>query len=45
MIGGVTAKWIGVVALAMATINVVGGYLVTDRMLQMFHKRERPSKS
>lgn len=45
MIGGTTAKWLGVVALAMATINVVGGYLVTDRMLQMFHKRERPSKS
>lgn len=45
MVGGVWAKWLGVVALAMATINVVGGFLVTDRMLQMFHKRERPSKS
>jgi NAD(P) transhydrogenase subunit alpha len=27
---------IGVVALIFATINVVGGYLVTDRMLGMF---------
>lgn len=27
---------IGVVALVFATINVVGGYLVTDRMLGMF---------
>lgn len=32
---------IGVAALVMATINVVGGYLVTDRMLKMFRsKRE-----
>ncbi len=45
MVGSPWAKWLGVVALAMATINVVGGFLVTDRMLQMFHKRERPSKS
>ncbi len=30
---------LGVLALVMATINVVGGFLVTDRMLQMFRKR------
>ncbi len=31
--------WIlGVVGIAMATINVVGGFLVTDRMLHMFRK-------
>jgi proton-translocating NAD(P)+ transhydrogenase subunit alpha len=29
----------GVVAVAMAMINVVGGFLVTDRMLAMFRKR------
>jgi NAD(P) transhydrogenase subunit alpha len=29
---------IGVLAVAMATINVVGGFLVTDRMLQMFRR-------
>ena len=28
------------VAVALATINVVGGYLVTDRMLAMFKKKE-----
>jgi H+-translocating NAD(P) transhydrogenase subunit alpha len=27
-------------ALIMATINVVGGFMVTDRMLQMFKKKE-----
>lgn len=29
---------LGVCAVAFATINVVGGYLVTDRMLAMFRK-------
>ena len=32
-------EWLGIVAIAMATINVVGGFMVTDRMLQMFKKR------
>jgi NAD(P) transhydrogenase subunit alpha len=30
-------------AVVAATINVVGGYLVTDRMLQMFRKPRRPA--
>lgn len=30
---------LGVSAVAMGTINVVGGFLVTDRMLAMFKKR------
>ena len=33
------ANWLGAAAVALATINVVGGYLVTDRMLAMFKKR------
>lgn len=34
-----TLVWIlGVVGIAMATVNVVGGFMVTDRMLQMFRK-------
>jgi NAD(P) transhydrogenase subunit alpha len=32
---------IGAAALAMATINVVGGYLVTDRMLAMFGSKKK----
>lgn len=43
MVDSEVAKWMGVLALIAATINVVGGYLVTDRMLQMFKKRE-PSR-
>ncbi len=33
---------IGFVAVVLATINVVGGFLVTDRMLQMFKRRTEP---
>ena len=32
---------VGFVAVALATANVVGGFVVTDRMLEMF-KRRRP---
>lgn len=36
---GSLSKWLGVAALILATINVVGGYVVTDRMLRMFRKK------
>jgi len=35
-----TSNILGAVAITFATINVVGGYLVTDRMLKMFGKRK-----
>jgi NAD(P) transhydrogenase subunit alpha len=38
---GLLSELILVVAIAFGTINVVGGFLVTDRMLEMF-KRRRP---
>tara|TARA_Y100000385_G_C12643627_1_gene446490 strand:- start:102 stop:392 length:291 start_codon:yes stop_codon:yes gene_type:complete len=31
---------LGAVAVGFATINVIGGYMVTDRMLAMFKKKE-----
>jgi NAD(P) transhydrogenase subunit alpha len=34
---------LGMVAVIMATINVVGGFLVTDRMLGMFQPKADPS--
>lgn len=40
MVDSPLARWLGFAALVLATINVVGGFLVTDRMLQMFKKRE-----
>ena len=33
---------IGVIAIAFGTINIVGGFLVTDRMLGMFSKKPKP---
>jgi NAD(P) transhydrogenase subunit alpha len=36
---GKTATILGVVAVTCATINTVGGFLITDRMLRMFKKR------
>lgn len=34
---------LSLVAVAFSTMNVVGGYVVTDRMLQMFRKRGAPA--
>ncbi|MGG6294488.1 NAD(P) transhydrogenase subunit alpha [Leptolyngbya sp. AN02str] len=34
---------LGLVAIVLAMVNVVGGFLVTDRMLQMFKKKEARS--
>jgi len=33
------AKALGFLAIALATVNVVGGFLVTDRMLRMFGRK------
>ena len=36
---------LGIGAVALATINVVGGFMVTDRMLQLFRRRpDRPGE-
>ena len=32
--------WVGFFAMILAAANVVGGFVVTDRMLEMFKKRE-----
>jgi NAD(P) transhydrogenase subunit alpha len=37
---GEYAAYLGAFAVFLATINVVGGYLVTDRMLAMFKKKQ-----
>jgi len=39
--GGTLGTILGVLAIILATINVVGGYLVTDRMLGMFRTGKR----
>jgi NAD(P) transhydrogenase subunit alpha len=35
--------WVGVAAVVMAAINAFGGFLVTQRMLEMFRKKEPKS--
>ena len=42
--GGENSEWagiLGILAVAFAMTNVVGGYLVTERMLEMFKKKEK----
>ena len=34
-------RWLGIAAVALATVNVVGGFMVTDRMLSMFRSDDR----
>jgi len=38
------AFWLGMIAIIAATSNIVGGFLITDRMLKMF-KSSGPRKS
>jgi NAD(P) transhydrogenase subunit alpha len=42
---GTLEKLILVIAITFGTINVVGGFLVTDRMLSMFKKKPEPPKA
>ena len=35
---------VGLVAIVLAAVNMVGGFVVTDRMLQMFTRRKAPKK-
>jgi len=38
------ATYLGTGAVALATINVIGGYMVTDRMLAMFKSKKGGTK-
>jgi NAD(P) transhydrogenase subunit alpha len=42
---GLVANVLGCIAVAAATINVVGGFMITDRMLKMFKKAPAGDKS
>jgi H+-translocating NAD(P) transhydrogenase subunit alpha len=41
---GVFTWIVGFVAVVLASANVVGGFVVTDRMLEMFKRREPPKR-
>ena len=36
---------VGLVAIVLAAVNMVGGFVVTDRMLQMFTRKKQPPKN
>ena len=36
---GTIGTWLGFIAVVFAMVNVVGGFLVTDRMLKMFKRK------
>lgn len=39
--GGEEAKWLGLVGIVLASVNIFGGFAVTQRMLAMYKKKER----
>ena len=39
------ALTVGLVAIVLAAVNMVGGFVVTDRMLQMFTRKKVPAKA
>ncbi len=39
--GGEVAKWLGLAAVVMASVNIFGGFAVTARMLAMYKKKQR----
>ena len=42
--GNYFAVTLGFLAVILGTLNVVGGFVVTDRMLEMFKKKPQPPK-
>ena len=38
-LGGELGTWLGMIAVIFATINCVGGFMVTNRMLKMFKRK------
>ncbi len=40
---GETSKWLGLLAVVLASVNIFGGFAVTARMLAMYKKKDRPA--
>jgi H+-translocating NAD(P) transhydrogenase subunit alpha len=41
--GSAGAKWLGLLGVVLASINIFGGFAVTARMLAMYKKKDRPA--
>jgi len=40
---GAASKWLGLLAVVLASVNIFGGFAVTARMLAMYKKKDRPA--
>ena len=40
---GATSKWLGLLGVVLASVNIFGGFAVTARMLAMYKKKDRPA--
>ena len=41
--GSASSKWLGLLAVVLASVNIFGGFAVTAGMLAMYKKKERPA--
>jgi NAD(P) transhydrogenase subunit alpha len=41
--GSPSAKWLGLGAVVLASVNIFGGFAVTERMLAMYKKKDKPA--
>ena len=41
--GSPTSKWLGLLGVVLASVNIFGGFAVTARMLAMYQKKTRPA--
>jgi NAD(P) transhydrogenase subunit alpha len=41
--GSAAAKWLGLLGVVLASVNIFGGFAVTERMLAMYRRKERPA--
>ncbi|HBQ53493.1 MAG TPA: pyridine nucleotide transhydrogenase, partial [Erythrobacter sp.] len=39
--GSAVAKWLGLAGVVLASVNIFGGFAVTERMLAMYKKKEK----
>ena len=41
--GSASSKWLGLLAVVLASVNIFGGFAVTERMLAMYKKKDKPA--
>jgi NAD(P) transhydrogenase subunit alpha len=41
--GSASSKWLGLLAVVFASVNIFGGFAVTERMLAMYKKKDKPA--